>query len=362
MDPRIEEHAEILVDYSIEAEAGDEVVLMAPREAEDLAVAVSGLLGKRGANVTHLGGSARRRRAYLRASDPESFETSEVALAAFETADAFIGIGGATNAHETSDVPPETTAAYGRAQKPIQEAYLDTDWVGTQYPTPADAQTAGMSTEAYEEFVWNAVNRDWEEQREYQEGFVDVLDPADEVRIVSGDTTDVTLDVSGMRACNDHGRINVPAGEVFTAPNRDGVDGEVLFDLPVITRGHEVEAARLVFEDGVVVEHSAETNEEALTAQLNTDEGSNRLGELGIGMNRGIDRFTKNILFDEKMGDTVHMAIGMAYEECVPEGKERNDSSVHTDMLVDMSEDSHIEIDGEVVQRNGRFFFEDGFE
>jgi len=149
---------------------------------------------------------------------------------------------------------------------------------------------------------------------------------------------------------------------VFTAPQPDSVEGEVLFDMPVMVQSREITNVYLRFEDGEVVEHSADKNEEVLTSVLNTDEGASRLGELGIGMNRDIDRFTYNMLFDEKMGDTVHMAIGRAYDDTVGEGNEVNDSTVHQDMIVDMSEDSRIEVDGEVVQRNGTFKFEDGFE
>jgi aminopeptidase len=149
---------------------------------------------------------------------------------------------------------------------------------------------------------------------------------------------------------------------VFTAPVVDSVEGEVLFDMPLMAQGREIEDVRLVFEDGEVVEYEAAKNEDVLAAVLDTDEGARRLGELGIGMNRDIDRFTYNMLFDEKMGDTVHMALGRAYEENVPDNRERNDSAMHMDMIVDMSEDSRIELDGEVVQRDGVFVFEDEFE
>ena len=155
---------------------------------------------------------------------------------------------------------------------------------------------------------------------------------------------------------------NLPGGEVFTAPVPDSVEGEVLFDMPLMAQGREVTEVRLVFEDGEVTEHSADRNEDLLTEVLHTDDGARRLGELGIGMNRDIDRFTYNMLFDEKMGDTVHMAIGRAYEETVGEDRQANESAVHLDMIVDMSEESVIEVDGEVVQRDGTFRFEDGFE
>ncbi|MFW6448721.1 MAG: aminopeptidase, partial [Halobacteriota archaeon] len=138
-------------------------------------------------------------------------------------------------------------------------------------------------------------------------------------------------------------------------------EGEVLVDKPVMAQGREVEDVHLVFEDGEVVEHDAAKNAEVLSAVLETDDGARRLGELGLGLNRDIDVFTYNMLFDEKMGDTVHMALGRAYEDTVGTDNERNDSAVHMDMIVDMSEDSYIEVDGELIQRDGRFVFEDGF-
>lgn len=170
------------------------------------------------------------------------------------------------------------------------------------------------------------------------------------------------MSVDGMVTENDFGEKNLPGGEVFTAPVPDSVEGEVLFSKPLMVYGREVEEAYLQFANGEVVEHSAETNEDVLSAVLDTDDGARRLGELGIGMNRDIDRFIYNMLFDEKMGDTIHMALGSAYEETVGDNRERNDSAVHMDMIVDMAEDSTIEVDNEVIQRNGRFVFEDGFE
>jgi aminopeptidase len=221
-----------------------------------------------------------------------------------------------------------------------------------------------MSTPAYEEFVYDAVTMDWAEQSAFQRQLVETLDPAEEVRIVSGEETDVRMSVDGTVAVNDDGRNNLPGGEVFTAPVPDSVEGTVLFDKPVITHGREVTSARLTFTDGEVTDFAAEQNEDALAATLAADAGASRLGELGIGMNREIDQFTYNMLFDEKMGDTVHLALGRAYEKNVPEDSpvERNDSSIHLDMIIDMSEESRIEVDGQVVQRNGAFRFEDEFE
>ncbi|WP_226004994.1 aminopeptidase [Natrinema salinisoli] len=363
MDPRIREHAEIIATHSVDLEAGDNVVVDAHPVAEDLVVALHEVIGDMGANpvTTSQRTGKRQQRAYLRSSDAE-FDTPEHELALIQNTDVYIAIRATDNATQTSDVDPEISAAYQQAQRPILEERLSKRWCLTQYPAPANAQLAEMSTEGYENFVWDAVNKDWDEQREHQEHMVEIMDPAEEVRIVSGDTTDVTMSVAGNPTINDHGEHNLPGGEVFTAPQPDSVEGEVLFDMPLYHQGREITDVYLEFEGGEVVSHSAAKNEEVLTEVLNTDVGARRLGELGIGMNRDIDRFTYNMLFDEKMGDTVHMAVGRAYDDTVGEGNEANDSAVHVDMIVDMSEDSFIEVDGEVVQRDGTFQFEDGFE
>ena len=359
MDDRLQQHADIIVDHSTRVEPDDNVVVNAPIEAEDLAIAVMETLGETGANATLNLGSSRASRAYQLAKDDDEWETPEHVLAMLEETDVNISIRADSNTFESSDVPPETNQARQKASRPLMDEYLDKRWCGTQYPAPGNAQDAEMSTEGYAEFVFNAVDKDWEAQEAFQANMVEILDPAEEVRIVSGDSTDVRMSVDGNPTKNDKGEHNLPGGEVFTAPVPESVEGEVLFDMPVMVQSREITNVYLQFEDGEVVEHSADKNEEVLTSVLNTDEGAKRLGELGIGMNRDIDRFTYNMLFDEKMGDTVHMAIGRAYDDTVGEGNEVNESAVHQDMIVDMSEDSFIEVDGEVVQRDGTFVFEE---
>ncbi|WP_255169172.1 aminopeptidase [Natrononativus amylolyticus] len=359
MDPRIREHAEIIASHSVDLREGDNVVIDAHPVAEDLVVALHEVVGDYGAHpiTTSQRTGKRQQRAYLRASDGE-FETPEHELALIENTDVYIAIRASDNVTQTSDVSPETQAAYSQAHQPILAERLSTRWCLTQFPAPANAQLAEMSTEGYENFVWDAVNKDWDEQRDHQANMVEILDPADEVRIKSGDTTDVTMSVDGNPTLNDYGERNLPGGEVFTAPVPDSVEGEVLFDMPLYHQGREITEVSLEFDGGEVVSHSAAKNEDLLTEVLNTDDGARRLGELGIGMNRDIDRFTYNMLFDEKMGDTVHMAVGRAYDDTVGEGNEQNDSAVHVDMIVDMSEDSFIEVDGERVQEDGTFVFE----
>jgi aminopeptidase len=362
MDPRIEDHAELLVDHCTDVEEGDMVAVSAPPAAEELEVAVWEKLGERGAMPIGLSLGSRAMRAFSESVDIDDLQTMEHALALIEASDVMIGIRASENVSEMSGLDPEDMQAFSKVQEPLMDAQMECRWVGTQYPAPGNAQKAEMGTDDYQEFVWNAVNKDWDEQREFQEQMVEILEPADEVRIVSGDETDITMRVSGNPVKNDDARNNLPGGEVFTAPIPDSVEGTVRFDKPVMAHGREVEGAYLEFEDGEVVDHDAEAHADVLAAMVNTDDGSNRLGELGIGMNRDIDQFTYNMLFDEKMGDTIHLAIGRAYEDTVGEENERNQSAVHTDMIVDMSEDSYIEVDGDVVQRNGTFVFEDGFE
>ncbi|WP_232687096.1 aminopeptidase [Halobacterium zhouii] len=362
MDPRVRQHAEVIVEHSTEIEEGDHVVINAPSEAEELVTALYRLCGERDAKPVWVGTNPRASRELLQHSDPEKFSVPEHVKGLYEGMDVYIGVRSATNVNEMGDLSPDIMAEYGKAQKEVQEIRLGKRWCGTQYPSQGYAQKAEMSTAAYEEFVYDAVNKDWAAQREFQAQMVEILDPAEEVRIVSGDTTDITMSVAGMNTVNDDGKTNLPGGEVFTAPVPDSVEGEVLFDKPVMTRGREVQNASLEFEDGVVVDYDADQHADVLAAVLDTDEGARRLGELGIGMNRDIDEFTYNMLFDEKMGDTIHLAIGKAIDETVPEGQPKNESATHLDMIVDMAEDSYIEVDGEVVQRDGTFRFEDGFE
>jgi aminopeptidase len=360
MDPRVREHAELIVDHSTEVEAGDNVVISASSAAEDLTLALCEAVGERGGSPFHVSyRQDKTRAAFLKAVDPDDLDAPDHELALAEAADVWIHVRANQNIADMSAVSGETMAAFRKAQLDVREEILDTTWVLTQHPAPADAQNAEMSTEEYAEFVYDAVNKDWDAQREHQSQMVEILDEGEEVHIVSGDTTDLTMSIEGMTTINDEAKNNLPGGEVFTAPVADSVEGEVLFDKPLVHEGSVVEDASLGFEGGEVVEHSAGKNEDVLTDILNTDEGARRLGELGIGMNRDIDRFTYNMLFDEKMGDTVHMAVGRAYEGNVGEGNERNRSAQHVDMIVDMSDESSIEVDGERVQEDGTFVFEE---
>ncbi|MFC7232490.1 aminopeptidase [Saliphagus sp. GCM10025308] len=360
MDERVREHASVLVDWSARIEAGDDVVLSVGPEAHDLAVAVAAELGERGANLLTTYGSGEVSRAYLQAHDGDFDEDPEYERRLYEAADVVLSIGGGRNTAAMADVPSETRQTYRTARSGVREARYDTRWVSTVHPTRSLAQQAGMAYEEYQDFAYDAILRDWEALAEEMAKMKDVLDAGSEVRLVK-EGTDLTMSIEGRTAVNSAASVaydshNLPSGEVFTAPY--DTEGIVTFDVPMTIDGEAVRDVRLEFEAGEVVDHEAAQGEDVLTDILETDEGARRLGELGIGMNRGIDRFTDSILFDEKMGDTVHLAVGRAYDACLPEGQTGNESAVHTDMITDMSEESRLEVDGEVVQRNGTFRWE----
>jgi aminopeptidase len=363
MDPRVREHADVIADHCVDLGAGDTVVIDAAPDADDLVVALFEQAADVGAHpvVTRDRMGDRFRRAFLRNHEGE-FEEPRHVRALYEEMDVYVAIRSGENTAQTADVDPATTAAYNRAHQAIREVRLASRWCLTQYPGSGYAQLAGMSTEAYENFVWDATLRDWSAQHDHQAQLVERLEGADAVHLQSGDDTDLRLSIDGMTVINSAAGSNLPSGEVFTAPVVDSVEGTVHFDVPTMLQGREVDDVFLRFSDGRVVEHDAPEHRDLVTELLETDDGARRLGELGIGMNRSIDRFTKNMLFDEKMGDTVHLALGMAYADTVPDGRERNESAVHQDLIVDMSQDSSITVDGEVVQRDGTFVFEDGFE
>ncbi len=216
----------------------------------------------------------------------------------------------------TADVPGDTHTAHRRARQDIREARYETRWVSTLHPTRSLAQQANMAYEEYQDFAYDAILRDWESLADEMANMKALLDDGSEVRLVSSGT-DLTMHIEGRTAVNSAASVeydshNLPSGEVFTAPT--ATEGEVTFDVPMTLRGDPVRNVRLEFADGEVVDYDAEQGADVIADILETDAGANRLGELGIGMNRGIDRYTDTILFDEKMGDTVHLALGRAYD------------------------------------------------
>jgi aminopeptidase len=302
--------------------------------------------------------------AYFRhASDAQLEWVSPTARWEAEECDANIVIGADTNTRELSQVPPERQAKRRAATRALMETTMrrsaegDFRWVYTLYPTSAYASDAEMSLEDFENFYYGACFADaadpvgaWRDAAEEWKRLADWIEGHEEVR-VTAPGTDVTLGIGGRRFIAADGEHNMPDGEFFTAPIEDSVEGEVSFSLPAMVGGREVVGAHLRFEGGRVVDATAERGEEFLVSLLDTDEGSRRLGELGIGTNFGIDRGTRDVLLDEKIGGTVHMAVGASYPECGG----NNESAVHTDLVCDLRGGGRIEVDGEPFQEDGRF-------
>jgi aminopeptidase len=233
----------------------------------------------------------------------------------------------------------------------------DLRWCITLYPTHASAQEAGTSLTDYEEFVYGAMllQHDdpvaaWKAQGKEQQRIADFLSETREVRIVAKNT-DLRLAIAGRKWENADGLKNFPDGEVFSSPIEDSVNGVIAYTFPAIYGGREVDGIRLTFEHGRVVKAEAEKGNDFLQEMLNMDAGARVIGELGVGTNYGIQRFTKNMLFDEKIGGTVHLALGAGY----PETGSLNVSSLHWDMLLDLRGGGEIYADGRLVQKNGKW-------
>ncbi len=361
MDPRIREHAAVIVDWSARIEPGDRVLMQVDEGSIPLGIAVAEEVATREASLVTTFGSGEIERAYLKHFPTTDFPVDpEHHLALLEQSDVFLRLRGGTNTSAMADVPTELQQAASIATSGIREARMATDWVSTIHPTPSLAQQASMATEEYRDFAYEAILYDWEALAEEMAQLKNRLDEGETVRIET-ETTELTMQIDGCTAVNSAASVaydshNLPSGEVFTAPY--GTEGTVTFDIPMTINSKPVRDVRLEFEDGVVVDATAAEGLDVIEGVLETDAGAKRLGELGIGMNRAIDRYTNNILFDEKMGGTFHLALGRAYDSCLPEGETGNKSAVHVDLLANFGEGSTMTIDDEVVQSDGRFVWE----
>jgi aminopeptidase len=359
IDERIGKLARVLVDYSTEAGEGDQVLISGEVGAGPLIKALYARLLEVGATpITQISLPGMQELFFEHAQGIHYDEIPGVTRAVIEGVDAQIMIQAPSNTRALANVDPAKQQALQMRNKPLSEVVLKKDrWVVTLFPTEALAQEAQASLSEYEEFAFGAMGlneedpvRYWSEKFAEQERLIGRLEEAREIRIV-GPETDLTLSVAGRKFLNSAGRRNMPCGEVFTGPVEDSAHGTVYFGVPAAVAGREISGARLRFEEGKVVEASAEKGEEYLMSLLDTDAGSRYLGELGIGTNYSIPRASANVLFDEKLGGTVHLAIGRSYAETG--GK--NDSSVHTDLVCDLRDGGELYADGELIQENGRF-------
>ena len=355
-DPRVAQHAKVVVKHSCRVKRNDFVVITSTPEAHDLVVAIAAELGRVGAHHLVLDMDPAVERAYELGADDETLSTMPPQLLTLaREADVLINLGQLTvsNTQEMSDVPPHKLQLSAIAMRPLLELLDKKRWNITIHPTRALAQDAKMSFEAYCDFVYSAVLRDWPKMASEMKVLSDRMAAAKRVRIVGKDT-DISFSIEGRKPLVDGGELNLPGGEVYISPVDSTVNGKVYFDLPINYQGRDIKGARLTFKGGEVVESGAEEGAEFLNEMLSADAGAKRVGELGIGMNRGIDRFTKNILFDEKMGDTIHMAVGLSFED----SGGTNKSAIHIDMIKSMKEGGTIYFDDSPIYENGKFFWE----
>ncbi len=363
-DTRVERLAAVLVRYSTNIQPGDLVAISGMPEAEPLLLAVyEEVLGAGGQPQMLVALPGAEEAFYRLASDEQLEFISPLRRLVIERYDATISVRSDRNTRELSSIDPARQSRHRRAMMPLMKTYMERGasgelkWCGTQYPTASYAQEADMSLREYEDFVYAACFCDredpvacWQEVHDMQQRLVDWLKGKREVKVV-GPNADLTLSIEGRTFINSDGHNNMPSGEIFTGPVEDSAEGWVRFTYPAITGGREVEGIELWFEKGRVVKATAKKSEEYLLQMLDTDPGARYLGEFAIGTNDGIQRFTKNILFDEKIGGSFHMAVGAGY----PETGSKNESAIHWDMICDMRDGGEIYVDGELFYRRGEF-------
>ena len=363
-NPLIEKWAKALVGYSVAVHPGQSVVIMGHTAALDLIDACAREVIDRGAHpivwpltegvTTHL---------LENGNDEQIGWLSPFEVFTRKEADVVINIRAETNTRRLNEIDPAKQRQYAAARNDLGAAFMqraadgELDWTLTLYPTDAYAQDANMDTAAFTDFVIRSMKLDqedpvvaWLELREEQQRLIDWLHGKSEIHL-TGPDTDLTVNVKDRTWINSDGRRNFPSGEIFTGPVETSANGHIRFSFPVVTGGRRIEDIRLKFEDGQVVDASAAANEDYLITTLDTDEGARYLGEFAFGTNFDIQQFIGNILFDEKIGGTVHMALGRGY----PESGSTNVSAIHWDMICDLRQGGEITVDGELFQKDGTF-------
>ncbi|MFT4037064.1 MAG: aminopeptidase [Thermomicrobiales bacterium] len=363
-DPRLHAWARTLVNYSTGVREGDLVAIDGDVSARPLLQAIyQEALRAGGRPVVMPRMSELQADLLTLGSDEQLAFLSPLEQWARGTADVYIRVMGEENTKALSRVDPERQIMRKRAAAPLLKTMMDREaegtirWVLTLYPTDSYAQDAEMATADFAEFVYDACKLNapdpgaaWQEQSAMQQRLIDWLAGKQEVHL-RGPDTDLRVQVGGRTWINCDGDKNFPDGEIFTGPVENGTEGHVRFTFPRIVDGREIDDIRLRFSEGRVVDASAARGEDYLLETLDADAGARYLGEFAFGTNYDITRFTRNILFDEKIGGTVHMALGAGY----PESGSVNDSAIHWDLICDLREGGEVFVDGEPFMRDGAF-------
>lgn len=363
-DIRLEKLANLLVNYSTKVKKGDTVYIEGDEAAIPYIIEVAKAAIKNGANVNYIVGISEINEYLLKYGTDEQLDyPSQLSGKCIREADVRLTSWGSNNTRATANIDPNRLKRRSLANKENSEIYFDRTskgelrWCGTQFPTNSSAQEADMSLSEYEDFVYGAglIDKDdpiaeWEKISKNQQRWVDYLNTKKTLHIISKGT-DITVNFEGRKWINCDGRQNFPDGEIFTSPVENGVNGHITFSFPGIYNGKLIENIYLEVENGKIVKATASKGEELLLTCLDTDEGSRYFGEVAIGTNYGIKKFTKNMLFDEKIGGTIHMAAGASLGEAGGVNK----SAIHWDMLCDMRDGGEIYADGELFYKDGQF-------
>lgn len=366
-DPRIIKQADILVNYSVKVKKGEKIIISSDFEGKPLALEIYKLLIKKGAlEVRRKFGSYEFDKAYFDNAKSNQIEHfPKIEEYEIKNIDCYFRISAPSNTRALSKVDAKKISRRSKVILPLVNYRVEkTRWVTTKYPTEAQAQEADMSLSEYEDFVFGAINNvDWQRVKKQQEVVKKLMERTDNVRIIGKDT-DLTLSIKGRRAVNCAGEFNMPDGEVFTSVVENSADGYISFTFPALYMGREFHNIRLEFNRGKVAKAKAGKNEADLNEILNMDRGARFIGELGIGNNFAIKSFTKDILFDEKIGGSVHIALGKGYKET----GSKNISALHWDMIKDLRKTEtdrnalgmadvggELWFDDKLVQRNGKW-------
>lgn len=346
--------AELLTDYCLQMQAGETVIISGEMAAESLVTETAkAVIRKGGVPIVRLEIPGLSEYLIEHGTSDQITAVPASSYAEAGSIDSRIRILAETNADRAVD--PARQALFDKSREPLRRLMSRKKWVLTQFPTATYARLAGMTLEEYEAFVSSAMFLDqadpvaaWQELGRKQSRIIDLLKNASKIRLV-GAGTDLTFNVGGRKWINSDGRRNMPSGEIFTGPIEDSANGKLTCLQPVLRDGRLLEGISLSFENGKVVEATAKSGQEYLQAMIAMDEGASFVGELGIGLNDGIDRFSGSILYDEKIGGTTHVALGSSY----PETGGTNRSALHWDFIIDMRSGGSILVDDKPLCQNG---------
>jgi len=353
IDSRLQQISKLLVGYSTDVKPKEHVlIVLYGVEGIPLLKEVYKDSIKKGAYVKYeILEESMSKIYYDNANEDQLKYFSKLRLKEAKEIDVLIQIIASSNKMELKSVNQKKIITKSKINKPISDEIHKSRWVLFEYPTKAYAQDAKMSLEEWEDFVFSSCLIDWEQASKEQEVLKKLMEKTNIVKII-GDGTDLTVNIKDQKCKKCDGHFNMPDGEVFTSPKKTGINGVITYNTPTVYMGQEFEWIKLTFKDGKVIEAKSDRNEKELNEILNTDKGARYVGEFSFGLNRGIKRPVRSILFDEKIGGSTHLALGKCYEEA-PNG---NDSAIHWDMILRHKEaKSEVFFDGKLVQKNGKW-------